>query len=81
MEPKKLDLRRLLASDSLSKREVSTKLYVMDSTTRSLFSQRLSGVGRKPNNGKKKGGIKAHAIIEESIDLPVFDMLSDKTGA
>ena len=59
-------------SDSLSKREVSTKLYVMDSTTISLFSQILRGVGRNPNNGKKKGGIKAHTIIEESIDLPVF---------
>ena len=59
-------------SDSLTKREVSTKLYVMDSTTISLFSQILRGVGRNPNNGKKKGGIKAHTIIEESIDLPVF---------
>ena len=59
-------------SDSLSKREVSTKLYVMDSTTISLFSQILRGTGRNPNNGKKKGGIKAHTIIEESIDLPVF---------
>ena len=59
-------------SDSMSKREASTKLYVMDSTTISLFSQILRGVGRNPNNGKKKGGIKAHAIIEESIDLPVF---------
>ena len=59
-------------SDSLSKREVSTKLYVMDSTTISLFSQILRGTGRNPNNGKKKGGIKAHTIIAEDIDLPVF---------
>ena len=33
-------------SDSLSKKEVSTKLYVMDSTTISLFSQILRGTGR-----------------------------------
>ena len=59
-------------SDSLSKREVSTKLYVMDSTTISLFSQILRGTGHNPNNGKKKGGIKAHTIIAEDIDLPVF---------
>ena len=59
-------------SDSLTKREVSTKLYVMDSTTISLFSQILRGTGRNPNNGKKKGGTKAHTIMEESIDLPVF---------
>lgn len=59
-------------SDSRSKREVSTKLYVMDFTMISLFSQILRGAGRNPNNGKKKGGIKAHTIIEENIDLPVF---------
>ena len=59
-------------SDSLSKKEVSTKLYVMDSTTISLFSQILRGTGRNSKNGKKKGGIKAHTIIEENIDLPVF---------
>ena len=59
-------------SDSRSKREVSTKLYVMDFTMISLFSQILRGTGRNPNNGKKKGGIKAHTIIEENIDLPVF---------
>ena len=35
-------------SDSMTKREVSTKLYVMDSTTISLFSQILRGVGRNP---------------------------------
>jgi hypothetical protein len=59
-------------SDSLSKKESSMKLYVMDSTTISLFSQILRGVGRNPNNGKKKGGIKAHTIIDENIDLPMF---------
>ncbi len=61
-----------LLSDSLSKREISTKLYVMDSTTISLFSQILRGTGRNSNKGKKKGGIKAHTIIEENTDLPVF---------
>ena len=59
-------------SDSLSKKEASTKLYVMDSTTISLFSQILRGTGRNSKNGRKKGGIKAHTIIEENIDLPVF---------
>lgn len=61
-----------LLSDSLSKREVFTKLYVMDSTTITLFSQILKGAGRNSGNGKKKGGIKAHTIIQEDIDLPVF---------
>ena len=59
-------------SDSISKKERSMKLYVMDSTTISLFAQMLRGTGRNPNNGKKKGDIKVHTIIEENIDLPVF---------
>lgn len=46
-------------SDSHTKRELLDKLYVMDSTTISLFSEILKGVGRNPENGKKKGGIKA----------------------
>ena len=59
-------------SDSLTKREVSTKLHVMDSTTISLFSQILKGVGRTPKNNKKKGGIKAHTLLEASCVLPSF---------
>ena len=35
----------------------------MDSTTISLFKDILRGVGRNPKEGKKKGGIKAHTII------------------
>ena len=61
-----------LLSDSLSKRELSTKLYVMDSTTITLFSQILKGAGRNAENGKKKGGIKAHTIIQEDIAIPIF---------
>lgn len=61
-----------LLSDSRTKREISTNLYVMDSTTITLFSDILKGAGRNSKNGKKKGGIKAHTIIQEDIDLPVF---------
>jgi hypothetical protein len=42
------------------------RLYIMDSTTISLFKDILKGVGRNPNDGKKKGGIKAHTIIKAS---------------
>ena len=44
----------------------------MDSTTITLFSEILKGAGRNSENGKKKGGIKAHTIIQEDIDLPIF---------
>lgn len=40
------------------------KLYILDSTTISLFSNLIfKGVGRNPNSGKKKGGFKVHKII------------------
>lgn len=61
-----------LLSDSLTKRELNSKLYVMDSTTITLFSQILKGSGRNSKNSKKKGGIKAHTIIEEDTALPVM---------
>ena len=35
-------------------------LYMMDSTTISLFDNILKGVGRHPKSGKKKGGMKVH---------------------
>ena len=38
----------------------------------SLFSQILKGVGRTPKNNKKKGGIKAHTLLEASCVLPSF---------
>lgn len=41
-------------------------MYIMDSTTITLFKEILKGAGRKPLNGKKKGGIKAHTLIYSS---------------
>jgi len=51
-----------LADSCLSKTDMKC-LYIMDSTTITLFKDILKGVGRNPVNGKKKGGIKAHTII------------------
>ena len=59
-------------SDSQTKHETVTKIYIMDSTTITLFSEILKGAGRNSENGRKKGGIKAHTIIQEDIDLPIF---------
>lgn len=46
------------------------RLYIMDSTTITLFKDILKGVGRNPLQGKKKGGIKAHTIIKASENVP-----------
>jgi len=45
-------------------------LKIVDSTTISLFSDILKGVGRNPINGKKKGGIKMHTMIHALDDVP-----------
>lgn len=47
-----------LADSRLSDADLK-RLYIMDSTTISLFKDILKGVGRNPKEGKKKGGIKA----------------------
>lgn len=47
------------------------RLKIIDSTTISLFSNLLfKGVGRHPQTGKKKGGIKVHSIIHANEGVP-----------
>ncbi|MCW1734764.1 IS4 family transposase [Anaerorudis cellulosivorans] len=60
-----------LADSSLSKQDMK-RLYIMDSTTITLFKNILKGLGRNPDNGKKKGGIKAHTIIRSEDNRPCF---------
>jgi hypothetical protein len=58
-----------LADSRLSDADLR-RLYIMDSTTITLFKDILKGVGRNPKEGKKKGGIKAHTIIKASENVP-----------
>lgn len=61
---------RRIISDSRLKDRVINNLQIVDSTTISLFSDILKGVGRNPINGKKKGGIKMHTMINVAEDVP-----------
>ncbi len=65
-----------LADSRLSDADLK-RLYIMDSTTISLFKDILKGVGRNPKEGKKKGGIKAHAIIKASENVPCLIRYSE----
>lgn len=58
-----------LSDSRLSKQDMK-RLYIMDSTTISLFKEILKGVGRNPKSGKKKGGIKAHTLIKADENVP-----------
>ncbi|MGH2643921.1 MAG: IS4 family transposase, partial [Chitinophagaceae bacterium] len=52
-------------SDSRTLGLTVKELYIVDSTTIRLFSDILKGVGRNPkNDGKKKGGLKVHMLID-----------------
>jgi hypothetical protein len=57
-------------SDSRIKEPAVKNLNIVDSSTISLFSDILKGVGRNPLPGKKKGGIKMHTMINAMEDVP-----------
>jgi len=65
-----LDTYGSFLSDSCSMKLPVKHLKIVDSTTISLFSDILKGVGRNPINGKKKGGIKMHTMINAMQDVP-----------
>lgn len=55
-----------------------SKLFIFDSTTITLFSDIMKGVGRNPkNDGKKKGGLKVHMMIDAHSDTPEFVKISE----
>ena len=60
-----------LADSRLNKLDIK-RLYAMDSTTITLFKAILKGCGRNSKDGKKKGGIKAHTIINLGDNMPCF---------
>jgi hypothetical protein len=65
--------RNQLSSDSRSGKgpKWMKRLQIIDSTTLTLFSNLLfKGVGRHPKTGKKKGGIKVHAVIHANEGVP-----------
>ena len=61
---------RSFLSDSSMLSPPVKHLKIVDSSTISLFSDILKGVGRNPINGKKKGGIKMHTMINALEDVP-----------
>ena len=54
----------------LSRKE--EKLFIIDSTTISLFSEIMKGAGSYKDSGKKKGGVKAHMMVDAAHDIPAF---------
>ena len=57
-------------SDSRVGDSLGKDVKIVDSTTISLFKDILCCVGRKPDNGKNKGGIKVHSVINSDEKVP-----------
>lgn len=57
-------------SDSRIRDVIKKQIEIFDSTTISLFQDILKCVGRAPANGKRKGGIKVHTVINVDEMVP-----------
>jgi len=57
-------------SDSRIEKALGKNIKIVDSTTISLFKDILKCVGRKPSDGKSKGGIKSHSVINADEKVP-----------
>ena len=68
-----------LLADSRPVRGLKGPLFIMDSTTISLFTQIFRGTGRDAINGQKKGRAKAHTVIKADEDVPFFVNITDAT--
>ena len=58
-------------SDSHKQLIIDKKVFAIDSTTIALFQPIFECVGRNPNNGKRKGGIKSHQKLDMQAGIPV----------
>jgi hypothetical protein len=67
----------VLPDSRKGRKKDSDNLFIIDSSTISLFSQAMQGAGRYGANGKKKGGAKAHTVLNAKHDLPCYMYLSE----
>ena len=61
-----------IISDSFLKTAIASKLYILDSSTISLFKAILRPAGRRRNDGRSKGGIKVHTLLKADCNMPSF---------
>jgi len=64
-------------SDSRIKDVINKQVKIFDSTTISLFKDIMGCVGRNPKNGKRKGGIKVHTVVNADEIVPSLVWFSE----
>jgi hypothetical protein len=73
-----IDYFKPLLSVSRKEKISFEKFYAFDSTTITLFSDVMKGVGRnRKDDGKKKGGLKVHMLTDIHADTAVFAKISE----
>lgn len=63
--------------------QLDKRLYILDATVITLFNDILPAAGRKPSDGKRKGGIKVHTLLNAATDVPemvVFASAASRDG-
>src|SRR5690554_5422916 len=64
-------------SDSRVKDVINKQIEIFDSTTISLFQDIMRCVGRTPANGRRKGGVKMHTVINVDEVVPKMVWFTD----
>lgn len=62
--------------DSRLPRNKEDRLFIMDATTISLFTDIMKGAGCPAADGRKKGGAKAHVLLDARNDIPALIRLT-----
>lgn len=63
--------------DSRSEAKIDERLLLMDSTTIDLFSDVMGGAGISKENGKRKGGVKVHMVVNPIHKIPAVVYMSE----
>jgi len=53
------------------------RFFIIDSTTISLFTNVMQGAGTAKRDGRKKGGVKAHVLIDAAHNVPAFVRITE----
>lgn len=67
----------IFLSDSRIKDVIKKQVKIFDSSTISLFKNIMECVGRNPKNGKRKGGIKEHTVVNADEIVPSLVWFSE----
>ena len=75
-----LSLKKYWESVYPDSRPNKKSVYVIDSTTITLFQEIFKGTGLHNKNGKRKGGLKVHMAVQQSQSIPSIIHFSDATN-